>query len=138
YQALADFAFVVGVGTHGAVGQQQGHAAGGRQVMDHVLHPAKVGVAFGRGAVLPAHVVGQGFAPPVFDVERRVGHYEVGTQVWVLVVQEGVGVFLAEVEVDAPDGHVHGGQLPGGRVGLLAVHGDVLLLLAGVVVLFAG
>ena len=55
-----------------------------------------------------------------------------------LVVQEGIGVLLAEVEVDAPDGHVHGGQIPGGGIGFLAVHGDVLLLLAGIVVLFAG
>ena len=107
-------------------------------MLDHVLHPSKVGVALGRGAVLPAHIVGQGFTPPVFDVERRVGHDEVGAQIRVLVVQEGVGVFLAKVEVDAPYGHVHGGQFPGGWVGLLTIHGDVLLLLGCVVVLFAG
>src|SRR5690606_38772695 len=138
HQALADFAFVVGVGAHGAVGQQQGHAAGGRQVVDHVLHPGKVGVALGRSTVLPAYVVGQGLAPPVLHVEGWVGHDEVGAQVRVLVVEEGVGVLLAEVEVDAADGHVHGRQPPGGGVGFLAVYGDVFLLFGGVVVLLLG
>src|SRR5690606_30132449 len=138
HQPLADFAFVVGVGAHGAVGQQQGHAAGGGQVVNHVLHPGEVGVAPGWGAVLPAHVIGQGLTPPVLHVEGWVGHHEVGAQVRVLVVEEGVGVLLAEVEVDAADGHVHGRQLPGGGVGFLAVYGDVLLLFGGVVVLFLG
>src|SRR5690606_20690806 len=132
------FTFVVGVGAHGSVGQQQGHAAGGGQVVDHVLHPGEVGVALGWGAVLPAHVIGQGLTPPVLHVERRVGHDKVGAQVRVLVVEEGVGVLLAEVEVDAADGHVHGRQLPGGGVGFLAVYGDVLLLFGGVVVLLLG
>ena len=54
-----------------------------------------------------------------------------------LVVQQGVGVFSAEVKVDATDRHVHGCQTPGGRVRFLAVDGDLLLLFSSVVVLLA-
>ena len=57
-QLLADFAFVVGVGAHGAIGQQQGHAAGRGQVVEHVLQPGEVGVALGWGAGDPARVAG--------------------------------------------------------------------------------
>ncbi len=124
-QPLADFAFVVGVGTHGAVGQQQRHAAGGRQVPEHVLQPGEVGVALWRRAGDPAWVAGQLFVPPFLHVEGRVGHDEVGAQVRVQVVQQGVGRATAEVEVDAADGHVHRGQPPGGGVALLPVDADL-------------
>ena len=35
-----------------------------------------------------------------------------------LVAGEGVGRFLAEIEVDAADGHVHRGEAPGGGIAL--------------------
>jgi hypothetical protein len=90
-----------------------------------VLHPGEVGVAGGRDAVLPAGVVVFDAGVPLFHVEGWIGHDEVGAQVGVFVVAEGVGRFAAEVEVDATDGHVHGGQAPGGGVGFLAIDGDV-------------
>ena len=130
-QPLADFAFVVGVGAHGAVGQQQRHAAGGREVPEHVLQPGEVGVALRRRAGNPARVVGQLFVPPFLHVEGWVGHDEIGAQVWVQIVEQGVGRAAAEVEVDTADGHVHGGQPPGGGVAFLPVDADVALAVGG-------
>ena len=54
-------------------------------------------------------------------VEGWIGQDVVGLEVRVQVAVEAVGVFRAEVAVDAADGQVHLGQPPGGGVGLLAV-----------------
>jgi hypothetical protein len=100
----------------------------GREVVDEVLHPGEVGVALGRDAELPAHVVV--LAEPVGVVEGRVGEHVVGAQVGVEVAAEGVGVLGAEVGLDAAQGQVHDGQAPGGGVALLAVDADVAELAA--------
>jgi hypothetical protein len=131
--ALADLALAAGAAGERAVGHDEaGHAAaaavGRREVVDEVLDPGVVGVADGRRAVAPAHVVGQELARPVGDVERRIGEDVVGLEVGVQVAQEGVGGLRAEVGLDAADGEVHVRQPPGGRVGLLAEDGDVGLL----------
>ena len=104
----------------------------GREVVDDVLHPGEVGVARRRHAVLPALVVAQALAAPVADVEGRIGEDEVGLEVGVAVVVEGVAV--GDLAVDAADGEVHLGQPPGGVVRLLAVDADVGLGLAAVAV----
>ena len=108
---------------HGAIGEDEAGHAGGREVVDEVLHPGEVGVAARRHAVLPARVVV--FAAPVGVVEGRVGEDEVGLQIGMEVAVEGVGVLFAEIGVDAADGEVHHGQAPGGGVALLAVDADV-------------
>src|SRR5690606_33935543 len=51
-------------------------------------------------------------------------------QVAVQILPEAVGVARAEVVVDAPDGEVHLGELPGGRVALLPVDGNLIELAA--------
>ncbi len=130
-QPFADFAFVVGVGAHRAVGQQQCHAAGGRQVPEHVLQPGKVGVALRRRAGDPARVVGEFFVPPFLHVEGRVSHDEIGAQVRVHVIEQRIGRAAAEVEVDAADCHIHRGQPPGGGVALLPVDADLSTLAVG-------
>lgn len=86
-----------------------------------MLHPREVGVAGGRHAVLPAHVFVFHPFVPVLHVEGRIGHDEVGAQVRVLRAGVGAGRLLAEIEIHAPDGHVHRGQAPGGGVGFLPV-----------------
>ena len=108
-----------------AVGQDEAGQAVRGQVVDEVLHPGVVGVAGRRRAVLPALVVLQQIAAPVAVVERRVGEDVVGLEVRVQVAVEAVGVFLAEVAVDAANGEVHLGQPPGRVVRLLAVDADV-------------
>ena len=134
HQLLADFAFVVGAGTHRTIGQQQRHAASGGQVPQHVLQPGKVGIALWGRAGQPAWVVGQFLVPPFLHVEGRVGHHEVGAQVRVQVIQQRVSRVASKIEVNAADGHVHGRQLPGGGVALLAIDADV----AGAVFQLAG
>src|SRR5690606_2864393 len=74
---LADLAFAALLRAHGAVGQHHTRGAVGGQVVVDVLQPGVVGVAHGRYAELPAHVVAQALAAPVGDVERRVGEDEV-------------------------------------------------------------
>ena len=86
---------------------------------------AKLALPGGRRAELPALVVAQALAAPVGDVEGRVGEDEVGLQVGVAVVVEGVAV--GDLAVDAADGQVHLGEAPGGVVRLLAVDRDVRL-----------
>ena len=68
--ALADLALAAGVGGERTVGHDEaGDAAaaavGRREVVDEVLDPGVVGVADGRRAVAPAHVVAQAVARPV-------------------------------------------------------------------------
>jgi hypothetical protein len=43
---------------------------------------------------------------------------------------KGVSRFLAEIEVDAANGQVHGRQTPGGGVGFLTVDGHIAELAA--------
>ena len=73
---FADVAFAGLIGRHAAVGQHEAGHAVRREVVDEVLHPGEVGVALGRHAVLPAHVVV--LAEPVGIVEGRIGEDEVG------------------------------------------------------------
>ena len=90
-----------------------------------LMDPGEVGIPLRRRAVFPAGVALQLAVPPFLDVEGRVRHHEVGAEVRVLVAGEGVRRFLAEVEVDAADGHVHRRQPPGGRIAFLTEDHDV-------------
>ena len=70
-----------------------------------------------------AQVVSQPVAAPVRDIERRIGEDEVGLQVRVTVVVEGVAVLY--LSFDAAYGEVHLGEPPSGVVRLLPVDEDV-------------
>ena len=91
---------------------------------DHVLEPCEVSVAGGRRAVLPAYVVQQLLLPPAGEVEGRIGHDVVGFELGMTVVEEGVGVKLAQVRLNSSDGQVHLRHLPGGGVGVLTEYGN--------------
>ncbi len=110
---------------HGAVGEDETGKAGRGEMVDEVLNPGVVGVADGRGAILPAGILAEPLAAPIARVEGRVGEDVVGLQVLVQVAVEAVGVLGAEVGFDAANGEVHRGEPPGRRVGLLAVDADV-------------
>jgi hypothetical protein len=84
-------------------------------VIDVVLNPGKIGVAFWRDSEFPAGVFGQKFAFPVRIVKRRILEDEIGFQVFVQVVVEGISPFYTVV-VYAADGEVHFAEAPGGLV----------------------
>ena len=42
------------------------------------------------------------------------------------IVEEGVGVEFAQVRLNSPDGQIHLGHLPGGRVGVLTKDGNLI------------
>ena len=116
----ADLALAAAAGGHGAIGEDEAGEAPGGEVVDDVRDPGEVGV-LGRGdAEAPARVGLQAGGAPVLGVEGRVGEDVVGAQVGVEVAVEAVGVFGAEVAVDAAQGEVHASEAPGGGVTLLA------------------
>ena len=128
--AFADFAFAAGLGAECAVRKDEPDFSAGREVINHVFDPCEVRIACGREAVLPARVFLQLFLAPVLEVEGRVRHDKVEAFVRVQVVEECVFVVLAEVRVDAADGHVHFRHFPGVGVGLLAVNTYVVAVAA--------
>ncbi|MNV32697.1 hypothetical protein D3C71_1240410 [compost metagenome] len=94
-----------------------------------MLQPGEVGISLGRYAIGPARIFSEFVAAPVGDVERRVGKHVVGPQGLVLVVGKGVAVGGTQVAVQTVDGEVHQCQAAGCRHKLLAVNGQVTLLL---------
>ena len=127
-QLLADLAFALGVGGHGAVGEDEAGDAVFGELGHHVENPGVVGIAGGRGVVaVPACVVDELVgAAPVLQVEGGIGHDVVGLEVGVLILEEGIGGDFAEVGGEPAHGEVHLGQLVGGGGELLPVDGDVL------------
>ena len=93
------------------------------QVVNDMLHPGKVGVALGRGAILPALVIGEPLSAPVGDVEWGIGEDEVGLEVGMAVVVEAVS--MGDLTFDASDGEIHLGKAPGGVVRFLSVDRDI-------------
>ncbi len=90
-------------------------------MVDEVLRPGEVGVAPGRDAELPAHVVV--LAEPVGVVGGRVCEDVVGAEVRMEVAAEGVGMLGAEVgaAVDLANG---GGEGITGDLFLGAIHSN--------------
>ena len=70
---FANLAFAGLVGGHAAVGEDESGQARGREVMNEMLHPGVVSVAYWGHSVPPAHVVAQAVTAPIAHVERRVG-----------------------------------------------------------------
>lgn len=80
-----------------------------------MLHPRKVGVTLGRNAVFPAYVLF--VAVPVRIVERRIGNYLAGFEIFVQVAVKRVGAFFAQIAIDTTNREVHHRQLACGRIG---------------------
>ena len=73
-------------------------------MVDDVLHPSEVRVALRRHAVLPALVLGEARASPVGHVERRIRQNEIGSQVGMPIIVEGIT--LRDLASDATDGQI--------------------------------
>jgi len=125
----ADQPFAGGVGRHGAVGQHKPRDTILRELGNHVQYPAVVGVAGWRHFITtPAWIINQFIvATPFLEVEGRIGHDEVGLQIFVLILEEGISRNLTQIAGDAANGQVHLRQLVGGAGVFLPVDGDVLL-----------
>ena len=121
-QAPADLQLGLLAGAHRPVGEHEARHAGRGEVVDHVLHPGEVGVAPGGRPEPPSLVLGQPLRTPVAHVEGRVGEDEVGLEVGVLVVVEGVAV--GDLARYPANREVHPGQPPGRVVRFLAVDRD--------------
>ena len=126
---LADLLFVAFAGECAVTQEESGHTIVG-ELGENIQDPAVVRVARGRhGVAFPARVIQEFvFGAPGFLVERRIGHDEVGFQILVLVVREGVGGFFAQVPGDAADGEVHLRQFVRSAGVFLTVHGDFALV----------
>ena len=61
------------------------------QMVNHVLHPRKVGVASWWQTILPAHIFLKRTLSPVAEIERRIGKNVICLQRRVLVIIECVG-----------------------------------------------
>src|SRR5680860_242501 len=93
------------------------------KVMDKMLNPRVVSIAYRRCSIFPPNIVGKRGTGPVRHIERWIGDDVVGLEGGELVAEERVRPF--DFAVDAPDGEVHQSQPPGSVVGLLTVDGDV-------------
>ena len=58
--------------------------------------------------------------------ERRIGKDEVGFEVGVLVVGEGIGRLFTKVKVKPTNRHIHSRKSPSGRIRLLPKDGKVV------------
>ena len=77
-QVFPDLALAGLARRHGTVRQHETGHAFGREMMNHVLYPGKVGVALGRNAVFPALVVDKPLAAPGGHIERRISQDVIG------------------------------------------------------------
>src|SRR5215469_6184702 len=93
--------------------------------MNDMFDPGKVGVAYRGRSILPAHVVTQTVTTPIAHVERWIGEDEVGFEVFVQVILEGVCVVWSQVGLNASNSKIHFRQAPGRRVGLLSKNREV-------------
>ena len=93
-------------------------------MMNHVLHPRKVGVASWWQTILPAHVFLKRTLSPFAFIKRRIGKNEICLQRRVLVIEETVCKDTTQVCFQTMDGKVHLRNLPCIRVTFLPINTD--------------
>src|SRR5690606_14962325 len=90
--------------------------------------PGEVGIALRRYAVLPSHVVV--FAKPVGIVKRWIREHVVGTQIWMEIATERVGVLWSQVCFDTAQSQIHQSQSARRGIAFLSIDADVTNLSA--------
>src|SRR6266540_1004922 len=90
-----------------------------------MLKPSEVRVAPRWCSILPTRILLQLFIPPFGNIEWRVRHYVVGTEIGVLVASEAVCWLLAEIEVHSPNCKIHRHQPPCCWITFLTIDRDV-------------
>src|SRR5277367_1810041 len=111
---FANFSLAGLIGGHGAIGEHKPRDAVGREMMNKVLDPGKIGVAGGRSAIFPANVFGEAGAAPIAIVEGWIGEDEIGFEVFVCVVVKGAFAVPGDIGLDATNGEIHFAEAPSG------------------------
>jgi hypothetical protein len=92
-------------------------------MMDEMLHPGKVGVAFRWHPILPANVII--FAESVRIIKRRIRQNVVSAKIRMQVASKRIRVLGAKVRFDTSQSKIHHRQATRGRVAFLSVNTDV-------------
>ena len=118
-----DFSFCT-IGTQRTVGQNETCHTVGREFAHHIENPSIVGIRGRRHVItIPTRIVRQLIVrSPVFLVERRISHNEIGFQIFVTVIGKGVGGIIAQVGCDTTNSKVHLGQFKSGLGIFLSIH----------------
>lgn len=120
---------------HGPVGQNKTRHTVFQGLGDHVGNPGIVGITGGRNLIaVPAGINGQFVgSPPGLHIEGRIGHDVIGLQIRVLILEEGVGRDVSQIDRKTANRLGHLGQLVGdGRVFLPVdrdIHGIPMVVL---------
>jgi len=93
---------------------------------DHVLQPRKVCIASRRCTILPADIIHELICTPARKIERGIRHNEIRFELRVAVVEERIGIELAEVSLNTANGKVHLRHFPCSRVGVLTKDGNLV------------
>ena len=83
-------------------------------------------IASRRCTILPADIIHELICTPARKIERGIRHNEIRFELRVAVVEERVGIELAEVSLNTANGKVHLRHLPCGRVGVLTKDGNLV------------
>ena len=87
-----------------------------------VLNSAGMDAQFERSCC----AISRGILTPARKIERGIRHNEIRFELRVAVVEERVGIELAEVSLNTANGKVHLRHLPCGRVGVLTKDGNLV------------
>ena len=90
-----------------------------------MLHPSKVGIAGRWHTKLPSHIISQLVGAPIAEVERGISHNIVGFQCGMLIIEEGIGIWLAQVGFHSTNSYIHVRHLPRAAIGFLTINADV-------------
>ena len=93
---------------------------------NHVLQPRKVCIASRRCTILPADIISEFIRTPARKIEGGIRHNIIRFELRVTVIEERVGIELAEVSLNTANGKVHLRHFPCSRVGVLTKDGNLV------------
>ena len=99
-------------------------------MMYHVLNPSIVGVAGGRNAIFPAHIILQFVLSPVRKIKRRISHNKIKFFMRVLVIKERVCLIRSEISINTADSHIHFSHFPSVGVRFLPIYRNMVAVAA--------
>ena len=122
YQFTPNLALTATLARQRAVGQHNARTSRRGKVVDDMLNPRKVGIAIGRCTVFPTHIIRQLIRPPIAQIERRIGHHEIGLQSRMAIIEKGIRIISPEIGLDTANRQVHLRHFPCRRIGILTIN----------------